>query len=192
MVETLYHLFCDGERRCPHRKVPYRNDEGFCVMPVNIQMHLAIEDGWSKDKHGNLYCPICTGNRKLYEQMKLPLLLTLFTVLFTNGCASDPRRSIAFESIPPGAIIHFNKDYVGQTPCSVEIEANGDGTFKGGKVPWLYDRFTAEPATNEPGLFPQEVDFRRSGILIPGEKVPSRIFFDLRKEPPPAKKTMSP
>lgn len=179
MVQTMHFLYCDGEQKCPHRKVPYRSDFGFCVTPPNLQVHLAVQDGWSRGKGGDVYCPICTGNRKLYQQMKLPLL-SMALLCLLDGCET-PKRTIAFESIPPGAIVHYNKAFVGQTPCTLEIETNGDGTFKGGKIPFLSDRFTAEPATNAPGLYPQEIGFRRNGILVPGEKVPGKIFFDLRK-----------
>lgn len=151
-------------------------------MPPNVQINLALKDGWTKDpKRFGLYCPICSGADRIYRQMMLRFLPLILLALLSVGCTA--KFSVQCESVPVPALVYFNKAYVGQTPCSIEIEGNHDRTFNGGALPWFYDHFTAEPVEPAPGLYPQDIAFRRSGTLVPGERIPEKILFDLRKLP---------
>lgn len=198
--QTVHYLFCDGPKhhrkrwQCPHQDKPWRTFWQSCVMPMHLLAKQAEADGWDLSD-GNAYCPVCTGNRRLYTQMNLPFTLAaaLLALLFTS-CATPPENAkrgpsglpmfaIQFESVPVPAHVYHGKAFVGVTPCETEIEGNPDGTFNGGAIPWLYDDFSAIPATNAPGLFRQEIGFRRSGTLIPGEKIPKKVLFDLRRPP---------
>lgn len=123
--------------------------------------------------------------------MKIPCLLAPFAVLamFVPGCASDstgkpergPDGTIAYkvtvESAPPGARIEVNDDYVGQTPLTLTIFGDKDGTFHNfGSKDYIIRALPI--STNH---FLQTKVFRTGGWFSDEDQVPKRIFFDLER-----------
>jgi hypothetical protein len=114
------------------------------------------------------------------------------------GCAA-PKFPISFESDPPGARVFYSaapneksatgQEYLGVTPFSWEIEGNGDRTFDAPRIPVMSEFvrpvviFTAKPSSNSPSLFPQRQVFHSSAFFQPGDKIPAKMFFDLRQKP---------
>ena len=116
--------------------------------------------------------------------------------LLVAGCEA-PRYRIAFDSEPAGALVFYTAgatersaappEYVGVTPCVWEIEGNGDRTFKGPRIPLMSEFvkpavvFTAKPSSDGTNLFEQRVVYHSGAIAQPADKIPAKIFFDLRK-----------
>jgi len=113
-----------------------------------------------------------------------------------TGCV--PRRfTMAVESEPPGARVFWmagadeqsakTKNYIGTTPCSWSDECEGDGTFKSQGI-FMYSSFVppvvvvmAEPPTNSAALFPKREVFHCNTPFRKGERIPEKLFFDLRE-----------
>lgn len=103
------------------------------------------------------------------------------------GCATGsspkaergPDGTIAYkvevESSTPGARIEVNEDYIGQTPITLTIFGDKDGTFHNfGSKDYIIRAFPV--TTNQ---FPQAKVFRTGGWFSDEDRVPSRIFFDM-------------
>jgi hypothetical protein len=125
--------------------------------------------------------------------VRIPLCCLL---LCFAGCAA-PRFQIAFESDPPGARVFYTAgpdekhthplEYVGVTPCIWELEGNYGRTFKAPRLPVMSDFvqpaiiFTAQPRTDGTNLFAQRVVYHSGAIAQPPDRIPEKVFFDLRK-----------
>jgi len=84
-------------------------------------------------------------------------------VLSLPGCATTQR--IEFLSEPPGARIMVNNDYVGDAPCSADLDNSGGmGSYT----------VEAYPPPTSSGLQ------ARTKYLSRWEGLPSRVLFDLR------------
>lgn len=117
--------------------------------------------------------------------------------LLTVGCKNI--YTVHFESEPPGARVFFgagpNEDmakesYIGQTPVAWEYEGDGDRRFKNEHgIPFYSDFvkqaivFRAEPPNPTPGLYEQRQVFHSPALFQAGDRIPDKIFFDLRKPP---------
>lgn len=113
--------------------------------------------------------------------------------IFLSGCADTlPRRltgygpaapqsplpeapttkTILIISEPPGARIEVNDEYVGDTPCTVQVRCNAEGRF------WQYTHIRALPVD-----YGYTQSKRFAGSLVNPYPVPSRIFFNMRLGP---------
>ncbi len=82
---------------------------------------------------------------------------------------------VSIESSEPGVRIEANQDYVGETPLTLTIFGDKDGTFHNFGSPEYVIR--ALPA--KPGQQVQAKVFRTGGWFGPEDMIPKRIFFDL-------------
>jgi hypothetical protein len=115
-------------------------------------------------------------------------LLAVLAILLT-ACASTqpkeergPQGTVAYlvqvESSEPGARIEANNDYIGNTPVTLKIFGDKDGTFHNfGSQDYIIRAFPAN--TNQ---FIQTKIFRTGGWFSQEDKIPSRIFFDMNQK----------
>ena len=116
---------------------------------------------------------------------------TVAAALLVWGCASKPKDGrergpdgtlaymVQIESSEPGARIEVNDDYVGNTPMSVRIWGDPDGTFHNfGSMD-----FTIRVHPVRPGQSVQTKVFRTGGWFSQEDRVPQRLFFDLSQKP---------
>ena len=119
-------------------------------------------------------------------------------LLLAAGCAA-PKYKISFESEPAGARVYYSigpneqalkEEYIGQTPCTWELEGNGDRTFKMNAGIFVYSTFVppvvvfrADPAEATPGLYSQREVYHGANIVRGNDRIPEKLFFDLRKSP---------
>lgn len=107
-----------------------------------------------------------------------------------GGCATassskaerGPDGTIAYkvqvESSTPGARIEMNEDYIGQTPLTLTIFGDKDGTFHNfGSKDYIIRAFPV--TTNQ---FPQTKVFRTGGWFSEEDRIPSRIYFDMEQQ----------
>ena len=100
------------------------------------------------------------------------------------GCASagverGPQGTIAYlveiESSEPGARVEANGDYIGNTPTTLKIFGDKDGTFHNfGSSDYVIRVFPVK--TNQ---FVQTRVFRTGGWFAQEDMIPKRLFFDL-------------
>ncbi|MEO8429732.1 MAG: S1C family serine protease [Verrucomicrobiota bacterium] len=105
------------------------------------------------------------------------------------GCASDksgkklvergPGGTIAYlvqvESNEPGVKIEANGDYIGDTPCTLKIFGDKDGTFHNfGQFDYVVRALPLHQ-----GQFVQIKTFRTGGWFTPEDRIPSRLYFDM-------------
>jgi hypothetical protein len=110
----------------------------------------------------------------------------LLTHLFLAGCASAPAHAergpngtiaylVQVESSEPGIRIEANNDYVGQTPLTLKIFGDKDGTFHNfGSAEYIIRALAAN--TNQ---YTQTKVFRTGGWFSQEDKIPSRVYFDM-------------
>lgn len=120
------------------------------------------------------------------------------TILALAGCASGPAPKVNVESDPPGARVFYGqganedfgkaRDYIGTTPFIWEPPHNGDEWKVTGAV--VYSIFVppavtieAHPPEGSTNLFLQRIVFHGGTIVHGADKIPSGIFFDMKKPP---------
>ena len=104
-------------------------------------------------------------------------------MLCVSGCATVPEFSIQIDSEPQGARVEVNHDYIGDTPVVYTLAGNDNRTFDGG---WVEDGlivFVVTPPFRQTNLYTQKKSFRPSGFFEEGDRIPERMFFDLRRPP---------
>jgi hypothetical protein len=129
-------------------------------------------------------------------------LYLLLSAILLVGCQTTPSQKavVKIDSEPQGARIFFGsgpnekdaektRSYVGTTPLewTVPDRDNDNGKFKVDGA-FVYSMavppaavFFAEPPTTETNLFAKKQVFHSGTILIPQDKIPTGIFFDLTK-----------
>src|SRR5262245_33834420 len=114
---------------------------------------------------------------------------------FFSGCATPlppgaepgPHGTMAFhvllEASEPGARIEANGESIGNTPITLKIFGNPDGTFH--DFGSYYYLIQAMPlVTNQ---FPQTRVYRTGRYWSPKDHIPEKIYFDMNvNTPPPA------
>lgn len=117
----------------------------------------------------------------------LSLRLFSLAALLLAGCAttSGPERgpdgTIAYlvqvESSEPGARIEADNDYIGQTPVTLKIFGDKDGTFHN----FGAQEYVIRCIPPGPNQAVQTKVFRTGFWFTPQDRIPSRIYFDLRE-----------
>lgn len=115
---------------------------------------------------------------KLLKQASVAALLTMLT-----ACASVPQFEIEIESKPQGARVEVNHDYIGDTPFTYTVQGNKNRTFEGGWIEEGYVEFVVTPPFEQTNLFIHKKTFRPGGFFEEGDRIPKRMFFDLRRPP---------
>jgi hypothetical protein len=112
---------------------------------------------------------------------------------FLTGCETlppdvekGPHGTIAYlvpiEASEPGARIEVNGENVGNTPVTIKIFGDRDGTFHDFGSDWYVVK--ALPlATNQ---YPQTAYFGTGRWFAREDKIPSKITFDMNKQQPAA------
>ena len=113
--------------------------------------------------------------------MKLLPFTFLLAVAFASGCATGPlTKTIQIESDPPNMRVEVNNDYIGKTPTQFTVRTNPEGEFLGSWANAPQVEFVAYPPANTPGLHIQKKFFEPNGFFKAGERIPGRLFFDMR------------
>jgi hypothetical protein len=101
------------------------------------------------------------------------------------GCATSKTvsQTITIDSDPPGVRIEANGEDLGRTPTSYVAKANRRGNFAGGWGEFPSVVFVAFPPDGLAGMNKQYKSFSPSGFMDAGDRVPSRVFFDMHQEP---------
>ena len=111
---------------------------------------------------------------------------------FLTGCETvpagverGPHGTIAYtvpiEASEPGARIEANGEYVGNTPVTIKIFGDRDGTFHDFGSPYYVIK--AMPlATNQ---YPQTAVYGTGRLFSREDMIPQKIYFDMNKPPPP-------
>jgi hypothetical protein len=117
--------------------------------------------------------------------------LALAAAGFLTGCETlppdverGPHGTIAYvvpiEASDPGARIEANGEYVGNTPVSIKIFGDRDGTFHDFGAPYYIIK--AEPlATNQ---YPQTAYFGTGRFFGREDHIPKKINFDMSRPQP--------
>jgi len=120
--------------------------------------------------------------------MNVPTGLGLAGIALVVGCALPPTGlergrdgTIAYhvevDASEPGARVEVNEDYVGTTPVKVRIWGDPDGTFHNfGSSEFVIRVFPAGDGHVQTKVF------RTGGWFAQEDRVPSRLFFDLRQK----------
>ena len=85
--------------------------------------------------------------------------------------------NVQIESSEPGVRIEANNDYIGNTPLTLKIFGDKDGTFHNFGSPDYVIR--ALPV--KPGQHVQSKVFRTGKWFAPEDMIPKRIFFDMEQ-----------
>jgi hypothetical protein len=119
----------------------------------------------------------------------LPRLCLLKSLLLAGlsvglvACGSLPKFQIAIDSDPQGARVEVNNEHIGVTPTIYAIAGNADRSFNGSWVQGSMIEFVATPPSNQTNLYVAKKVFRPSAFFQQGDRIPERIFFDLRRKP---------
>jgi len=114
-------------------------------------------------------------------------LLALAACETSSSTVKNPERgpngTIAYivevETNEPGARIEANGDYIGKTPCTLKIFGDKDGTFHNfGSYQYVIKAYPVRQ-----GQYVQTKVFRTGGWFTPEDRIPTRLYFDLRLEP---------
>jgi hypothetical protein len=102
-----------------------------------------------------------------------------------DGVERGPSGTIAYdvpiEASEPGIRIHVNNQYVGDTPVTVRIWGDKDGTFHDfGSYEYIIQAFPR--ATNH---FTQTRVFQTGRMFSPQDYIPKQIYFDMSQPPAP-------
>lgn len=84
---------------------------------------------------------------------------------------------VLVESSEPGVRIEANQEYVGETPLTLTIFGDKDGTFHNFGSP----EYVIRALPTKPGQVPQAKVFRTGGWFSPEDMIPKRIFFDMER-----------
>jgi hypothetical protein len=117
--------------------------------------------------------------------------LGLAAVGFLTGCETlppdverGPHGTIGYkvqiEATDPGARIEANGEYVGNTPVTIKIFGDRDGTFHDFGSPYYIIK--ALPLTTN--QYPQTAMFGTGRFFGREDKIPERIFFNMTNPPP--------
>src|SRR5688572_11003494 len=107
-------------------------------------------------------------------------LLFCFVIAILPAASAAPKKTIQIESDPPGARIEINGADLGRTPTTYTLETNPQGEFLGSWVNAPLVEFIAYPPAGTSGLHKQSKTFRPNGFFKAGDKIPDKMFFDLR------------
>lgn len=113
---------------------------------------------------------------------------SVITAIF-SGCATTPggpekgpdgtiAYHVQIESNESGARVEANGDYIGDTPTTLKIFGDKDGTFHNFGS---YD-YIIQVTPRNTNHFPQTRVFRTGGWFSQEDQVPKRLFFDLSKK----------
>ena len=99
------------------------------------------------------------------------------------GCvtANRPSMTIGIDSDPSGIRVEVNGENLGKTPTSYTVRPNQKGDFAGGWGDSPSVKFVAFPPEGADGLYKQTKIFNPSGFMEKGDRVPTRIFFDMHQ-----------
>lgn len=101
-------------------------------------------------------------------------------VAMLPAASAAPKKTINISSDPPGARVEINGADLGVTPTTYTLETNPQGEFLGSWVNAPLVEFIAYPPAGTAGLYKQTKTFRPNGFFKAGDKIPDKIFFDLR------------
>ncbi len=87
---------------------------------------------------------------------------------------------VPVETVPPGAQIEGNGEFAGNSPVTIRIWGDPDGTFHDFGSSYYIVR--ALPVTTN--QFPQTRVFYTGHMFGPEDKIPSRIVFAMNVPPP--------
>jgi len=107
---------------------------------------------------------------------RITILLTVFAVLFLNGCV---RRRMTIRSNPPGATVYLDGKEIGRTPFSTDFDFYGKRQFR--VVKDGYETKTVILPVSAPWYQWIGIDFF-SEILLPG-KLTDRKFYEFELQP---------
>jgi hypothetical protein len=100
------------------------------------------------------------------------------------GAERGPNGTMAYqvqvESSEPGVQIEVNGEVVGNTPLTLKIFGDPDGTFHDFGS-YFYTVRALPASTNQ---FVQVANFRTGHLFTPEDRIPSRINFDMHQPPP--------
>lgn len=130
-----------------------------------------VAAGLALHEHGELYASAPKMRRALATIARHAAPLALVVAL--AGCATDPVPSsyrtadpivkIDIRSLPPGALVYMNAEYIGTTPLELKVVATKDGSWK---QPTRFQVFVPHDTGNQDiAEFPA------------GFRVPSRMLF---------------
>ncbi len=121
----------------------------------------------------------------------LSLASGLAAVALLAGCETIPpgaergpngtmAYNVSIESSEPGVRIEANGEYVGNTPLTLKIFGDADGTFHDfGSYFYVVQAFPLH--TNQ---FVQTRVFRTGRLFTPEDYIPRQIYFDMNQPPP--------
>ena len=127
-----------------------------------------------------------------YMKINMWLLGGLAAAGLITGCESippgaerGPNGTMAYEvmveSSEPGVSIQVNGEVVGNTPLTLKIFGDPDGTF--------HDfgdfNYTVQALPVSTNQYVQTATFRTGHLMSGEDRIPRRIYFDM-KQPPPA------
>ena len=100
------------------------------------------------------------------------------------GAERGPDGTMAYnvqvEASEPGVKIEANGQFVGNTPCTLKIFGDPDGTFHDfGSYSYVVQAFPLH--TNQ---LVQTRIFRTGHLLTPEDYIPRQIYFDMNQPPP--------
>jgi hypothetical protein len=124
--------------------------------------------------------------------MRASLVLAsgLAVIAIVTGCESIPpgaergpdgtmAYNVLVEASDPGVRIEANGEYVGNTPVTIKIFGDPDGTFHDfGSYYYMVQAFPAR--TNQ---FVQTRGFRTGHLFAGEDYIPRRIYFDMNQPP---------
>jgi len=78
--------------------------------------------------------------------------------------------------------VEVNNAYLGKTPTTYTVETNPQGEFLGSWANAPIVEFVATPPSEQPELFVQRKQFSPNGFFRAGDRIPERIFFNMRQK----------
>jgi hypothetical protein len=117
-----------------------------------------------------------------FTAVSLSALLFIGCATTSSGPEKGPDGTIAYhvqiESSEPGARVEANGDYVGNTPTTLKIFGDKDGTFHN----FGSSDFIIQVTPQNTNHFPQTRVFRTGGWFSQEDQIPKRLFFDTTKK----------
>ncbi len=122
-----------------------------------------------------------TKGKALQRFASILSLGALALALGLTGCVTPGRsdKIISIDSDPQGVRVEVNGEDLGKTPTSYTAQVNKKGDFAGawGESPTIM--FVAFPPDDDKGLYKQTKAFSPSAFMESGDRVPTRIYFDM-------------
>jgi hypothetical protein len=134
------------------------------------------------------------------------LLTPLLALALCAGCRTyqpteyaptKDTRVVKIETDPPGMRIYFGKagtetlavtqrQYVGQSPCTLTVPCDGEGRFVNTISDWRRPKaiFEAEPPHGSTNLYAQKQIFAVPAFFTYPPPIPGAVFFDMHKPGP--------